>query len=506
MPHKEEIQNLPVEVIMDTVLDGLIIIDDQGRIQSFNLAAERIFQYSLDEVVGRNIKILMPEPYHSEHDQYLNNYLSTGNKKVIGIGREVTAKRKDGSIFPMELGVNEMDVNGQRMFVGMIRDITERKQAEQELLSETNRLQAVMNTVLDGVITIDSHGIVQSFNPSAERIFQYLPEEVIGQNIKILMPEPYHSEHDQYLENYLVTGEKKVIGFGREVSAKRKDGSVFPMELGINEMDVNGQRMFVGTIRDITSRREAEQSIRSYINELTRSNQELDDFAYIASHDLKEPLRGLSNNALFLEEDYHEVLDDGGKRRLHRIKYLCTRLEQLIDDLLYFSRLGRQELAIKETNLNAIIQDIQIMMETSLTEANATITIPIALPNIVCDVPRIKEVFRNLITNAVKYNDKVEKIIEIGLRTVKVPGNDGVEEEVFYVKDNGIGIPESFYQDVFRIFKRLNDEDDSVKGTGVGLTFVKKIVERHQGRIWLESEVGIGTTFYFTLKLEESQI
>ena len=163
-----------------------------------------------------------------------------------------------------------------------------------------------------------------------------------------------------------------------------------------------------------------------------------------------------------------------------------------MNDLLYFSQLGRQELAIQNTDLNAIIADIESMMETSLREANATIDILEPLPTITCDLPRITEVFRNLITNAVKYNDKPEIRVQIGCNHTQ-SGN------VFFVRDNGVGIPATFYADVFRIFKRLNDEDDDVKGTGVGLTFVKKIVERHNGQIWIESEMGVGSTFYFTV-------
>ena len=502
MPDNNLLNTMPVEVIMNTVLDGLITIDEYGVIHSFNPAAERIFQYSPEEVLGKNVKVLMPEPYHGEHDQYLANYLTTGSKKVIGIGREVSAQRKDGSVFPMELGVNEMDVSGKRMFIGTIRDISERKEAEETRLSETNRLQAVLATVLDGIITIDKRGTIQSFNPAAERIFGYVEAEVIGKNVKHLMPDPYHSQHDQYLKSYLDTHEKKVIGVGRTVEAQRKDGTTFPIELGVNEMNVAGQTMFVGTIRDITERVKAEQAINSYLEKLKRSNQELDDFAYIASHDLKEPLRGLSNNALFLEEDYEDVLDDGGKKRLHRMNFLCKRMETLVDDLLYYSRLGRQDLAIQETNLNVLIKDILQMMETSLTEANADIVIPKTLPSITCDVPRITEVFRNLITNAVKYNDKEQKTVEVGCESM-IPPDKKEECTVFYVKDNGMGIDKTFYDDVFRIFKRLNSEDDDIKGTGVGLTFVKKIIERHGGKIWLESELGVGTTFYFNLNLQE---
>ena len=487
-----------LQAVMNTVLDGLITIDERGVIQTLNPAAVTIFGYEPIEVVGKNIRMLMPEPYHSEHDTYLANYASSHEAKIIGIGREVSGRRKDGTVFPMELGVNEMSVDGARVYVGTVRDITARKRAEEDLRAEASRLQTVMNTVLDGLITIDSAGTIRSFNQSATRIFDYQPADVIGQNVKMLMPEPYHSEHDGYLQHYQTTGEKRVIGIGREVAARRKDRSIFPIELGVNEMWVDGERMFVGTIRDISERKDAEAAIHSFVEKLKRSNQELDDFAYIASHDLKEPIRGLSNNAVFLKEDYADDIDESGNRRLDRMVYLCRRMETLVDDLLYFSRLGRQELAIQPTDLNIVIKDIELMLDLTLQEQNVEIVVPAPLPSLVCDLPRVTEVFRNLITNAVKYNLQVKKRIEIG-----VDQTYHGRSVAFYVKDNGIGIEPRFYNDIFRIFKRLNEEDDAIKGTGVGLTFVKKIIERHGGRIWLESMPGEGTTFYFTLSAEE---
>lgn len=353
-------------------------------------------------------------------------------------------------------------------------------------------LDTVMNTVIDGLIIIDSDGSIQRFNTAAEKIFGYSFDEVRGRNVKMLMPEPYHSEHDGYLHNYARTGDRKIIGIGREVTAQRKDGSTFPMELGVDQMQLEGKTLFVGSIRDISERRQSELTIQNYISQLERSNQELDDFAYIASHDLKEPIRGLSNNAQFLLEDFEETLDESGCARLQRMILLCNRMENLIDDLLYFSRLGRQELAVQDVDLNQVIQDIEVMLEQTLQENNAVLSISQVLPTVFCDLPRITEVFRNLISNAIKYNKNTEKRVTIGYTPIG-------EDNVFYVRDNGIGIDPRFSTEVFRIFKRLNQEDESVRGTGVGLTFVKKIIERHQGRIWLESEPGKGSTFYFTI-------
>jgi signal transduction histidine kinase len=239
-----------------------------------------------------------------------------------------------------------------------------------------------------------------------------------------------------------------------------------------------------------------------YLSALERSNQELDDFAYIASHDLKEPLRGLFNHAQFLLEDYKGKLEQDGVRRLARIGQLCQRMEQLINDLMYFSRLGRADLAIQETDFNAVIADIQQTIDVFIGERCAQIVIPRPLPIIVCDRARTTEVFRNLITNAIKYNVSDRPLIEISF-IERANFGFGIERNIFCVKDNGIGIEAAFHQEIFRIFRRLHPEDGKESGTGVGLTFVKKIVERQGGRVWLESEVGKGTSFYFTLMSQQ---
>jgi light-regulated signal transduction histidine kinase (bacteriophytochrome) len=179
--------------------------------------------------------------------------------------------------------------------------------------------------------------------------------------------------------------------------------------------------------------------------------------------------------------------------------FLCQRMERLVDDLLYFSRLGRQKLAVQPTDLNIVVKDIEAMLETTLHEQRAEIVVPRPLPTITCDAPRITEVFRNLITNAIKYNKSESKRIEVGCTNMVELVPESPDERVFYVRDNGIGIAPEFHREIFRIFKRLNDEDDTSRGSGVGLTFVQKIIERHNGRIWLDSDVGRGSTFYFTI-------
>lgn len=374
------------------------------------------------------------------------------------------------------------------------------------LETERIRFSALVRSTPDAVIAIDERGTITNFNPAAESMFGYTPQETIGRNIKMLMPEPYHSEHDGYLTHYRQTSEERIIGTTRMVSGRRKNGIVFPLDLSVSAVVSGQMKTFVGIVRDISERVRQEERMKAtlvqleaYTAELERSNHDLDEFAYIASHDLKEPLRGLHNHSRFLLEDYEHTLDADGVRRLNRLVRLSQRMEKLVNDLLYFSRLGRQQLAVKRTDINLIVKDVAATMELFLEERHAKIVIDGRLPEVVCDAPRLTEVFRNLVTNAVKYNDKPTPLIVIGYLD-RFVGKDGtVARNVFFIKDNGKGIPQEFHEDIFRIFKRLEKSQDSDDGTGAGLTFVRKIIARHNGEIWLESEVGTGTTFYFTL-------
>ncbi|ANM15631.1 sensor histidine kinase protein [Rhizobium sp. N541] len=381
------------------------------------------------------------------------------------------------------------------------------------LETERVRFGALVRGTPDAVIVIDEGGTIRSYNPAAESMFGYSPQETIGRNIKMLMPEPYHSEHDGYLAHYRKTGEERIIGTTRMVSGRRKNGIVFPIDVSISAVATGDAKIFVGIVRDISERARQEERMKTtlaqleaYTAELERSNHDLDEFAYIASHDLKEPLRGLHNHSRFLLEDYEDKLDDDGVRRLNRLVRLSQRMEKLVNDLLYFSRLGRQQLAVKRSDIGLIVKDVVATMELLLEERHAKVVIDGQLPDVVCDAPRLTEVFRNLITNAIKYNDKPAPLVSIGYLERYV-GKDGtVARNVFFVRDNGKGIPQEFHEDIFRIFKRLEKSQDSDDGTGAGLTFVRKIIARHNGDIWLESEVGTGTTFYFTLgKKREGQ-
>jgi signal transduction histidine kinase len=238
--------------------------------------------------------------------------------------------------------------------------------------------------------------------------------------------------------------------------------------------------------------------LRKTLSELAESNAHLEQFAYVASHDLKEPLRGMNFHATALLEDYAEKLDEAGVNRLKRLTQLPAKMDALIDDLHAYARLGQGALTFQETDLGGVIREIEDALEVLIKQANAEIIVANDLPRILSDKSWMSRVFYNLIVNGIKYNDKPRPRIEIGHNETAQQSGEGTQI-VFYVRDNGIGIAPQFQEKIFDLFKRLNPEDYDKKGSGMGLTFVRKIIERHGGRIWLESKPGEGTTFFFTL-------
>ncbi|HEU4454810.1 MAG TPA: ATP-binding protein [Longimicrobium sp.] len=258
--------------------------------------------------------------------------------------------------------------------------------------------------------------------------------------------------------------------------------------------EVRGAAELRGRIVEIVLRR-ADQLARLNA-ELTRSNDELDAFAYIVSHDLKEPLRGIHNFSRMLREDHGPALGDEGREEVETLLRLSARMDGMLDSLLFYSRAGKLELRLVETDLQALLDEVLDTLRTRLKESGTEIRVPRPLPTVRCDPVRAGSVLQNLISNAVKYNDKPEKWIEIGWREPEVEGGPAV----LYVRDNGIGIPERHWDSIFRIFKRLHGRDRFGGGSGAGLTIARKLVERHGGRIWLESAPGEGSTFFFTLE------
>ena len=487
--------------IFETVVDGIITINDRGIVESLNPAAAKIFGYKPDEVIGNNIRMLMPEPYHSAHDGYLHNYETTGIKKIIGIGREVLGLKKDGTTFPFLLSISETQLEGRKIFTGIVHDISQIKDAELALGESEYKFNAIIDSAVDGIITINTSGIIELFNPAASKLFGYTQEEMRGQRIEMLMPEPNKTKHEGYMQHYLHTGEKKIIGIGREVTAMKKDGTLFPITLSVSEVKFGDRIIFTGIVHDITETKLAEEKLRRYAAALQRSNSELQDFAYVSSHDLQEPLRKIQSFGDRLKTKEHENLSEEGKDYLERMLNAAARMQQLINDLLTFSRVTTLAKEFVQVDLNKVLAEVLSDIEVSIEKSGATIESG-PLPVIQAEPTQMRQLFQNMLSNALKFKrDGVKPVIKIYSRgiqreehLVSTPGDEQVE---ILFEDNGIGFDEKYTDKIFNIFQRL--EAKKFEGSGVGLAICRKIAIYHGGKIDVRSTPGTGTTFIVTL-------
>lgn len=367
----------------------------------------------------------------------------------------------------------------------------------------------VLEFMVDGVITINDRGIIEYVNGATENLFGYSREELTGQNLKVLMPEPYFSEHDRYIDRYLKTGVGKIIGVGqREVLGRKKDGTVFPLELGINVFFVGNNRKFIGTLRDISLRKRLEDELKRTNEMLVRSNQELELFASMASHDLQEPLRKIETYLERLETECTETLPEEGKGYMARMTNSAKRMRRLINDLLSFSRVTTQAQPLIPVNLSKSVDEVVEDLEILIKEAKARLEIG-ELPVVLADSLQMRLLFENLIGNALKFRREEEPpVIRISAQHFSERvGREGNGQNEYYqirVQDNGIGFDEKYLDRIFNPFQRLHAKS-RFEGTGMGLAIVRKIVERHGGTITARSEPGRGTTFLFTIPADQKE-
>jgi two-component system sensor kinase FixL len=491
---KQTVKNLVIEGqslewLLVSATDAIVIIERDGTIVLANPALEALFGYAKDALLGLAIEVLVPARFQHAHGGQRLDYFSQPRARSMGGGAALFGLHRDGREFPVEVSLSPLQTaQGLPLAMATIHDVTSRKQAEAALAESEERMRAVFETAVDAIITIDDRGRLERLNPAAERMFGYAEAEVAGKNVSMLMPAPHRANHDGYLANYLQTGERKIIGTGREVEGLRKDGSVFPMDLTVAEMRLGERRMFTGMVRDITARKQVEERNLSLLHELTSANEELTSFAYVVSHDLKAPLRGIGSLADWLSTDYADKFNDEGKEHMRLLIQRVHRMSGLIDGILQYSRVGRVKEAVSAVDLNRLLRDV---VDLLAPPPYIVVSVQDDLPTVVLEPTRIEQVFHNLISNAIKYMDKPHGTVHIGCV------DDGHEWR-FCVADNGPGIEARHFDKIFQLFQTLAPRD-RVEGTGVGLALAKKIVEMYHGRIWVESVPGLGATFWIAL-------
>jgi two-component system sensor kinase FixL len=516
-----EVMHQRYQALFDFAPDGYLVTDGQGMIQEANRAAAVLFAVRQDYLVSKPLALFVAPQERSAFRTQLAA-LAKGQRFQDWA---VHLQPLEGLAFDAELTVAAMhSLQDQRPgLLWLIRDVTARKQAEAALRGSEARLHAIVQSAVDGIITIDTHGTIESFNPAAERLFGYTAGAVIGQNVNMLMPLPYREEHDAYLARYLQAGEPKIIGIGREVRGQRRDGTTFPLVLAVSAIDLDGHRMFTGIVHDLTARVQAEEALRQAYNTLeqrvqerTAALQEANDnirrFAYIVSHDLRAPLINLHGFADELRDactlltaalpglvphlqgrqraEVTRALEEEIPEALGFIETAVVRMDRLIEAVLRLSRLGRQEIQRESIDTATLVHETLRTLAHQIAQRQVQVTVE-PLPVVHADRVSLAQIFGNLLANAVAYLEPSRP----GAIAITAAQHPGVT--VFAVQDNGRGIAEDDIPRVFEPFRRVGRQD--VPGEGMGLAYVRTLVRRHGGDITCQSTLGAGSTFTFTI-------
>jgi len=630
-----------LNAIVANASDTIFTVDASGLILSFNHAGEKMFGYAADGVVGQNIRLLMPEFCPGEDANSVRSYLRTNVTRDTGISHEVKGRRRNGTTFPIGLTINEMRSNRSSLFVGIARDITERKRMEEQfresdrqlqgildyaplcislkdlqgrykwvnrryeeifgvrpedvvgktareiypefaevadkndrnalaalapiegdevviklggkertvlqtkfILRDTagwptelcgiaseiterkqmeralalhgeemqritkalsrseQRLQVVLDTAATGIITIDEKGTIETFNPSAEEIFGYAAEKIIGKNVRTLMPPPDQEQHNGYLKHYLETGEKKIMGNGREVEGRRKDGTTFPMHLAISEavLDDGDKRLFTGIVTDITQRKRAEEALQAAKEAAEIATRTKSEFLATMSHEIRTPMNGVIGMAGLL---LGTQLDDEQRKYAETVRSSADCLLTIINDILDFSKLeaGKLELEFVDFNLVEIVENVAELLGPQATGKGidfVTFFAPDVPAFVRGDPSRLRQILMNLAGNAVKFTEKGS--VAIG---VNVVAQSKLSFRLrFEVLDSGIGISKEAQR---HLFKKFTQADSSTTrrygGTGLGLAICRQLIGLMEGEIDVESTSGAGSNFWFEIPL-----
>jgi PAS domain S-box-containing protein len=477
--------------LMEAAPDGMVVVNERGEIVLLNAHAEKQFRYWRDELLGQKVKSIIPEGFAERLIADGTRTAAEALAQQIGTGIELTGRRKDGSEFPIEIMLSPLESAEGTLVTAAIRDITVRRDADKHLAQMEARYRGLLEAAPDGMVVVNQQGEIVLLNAQAEKQFGYRRDELLSQQVTNIIPEGF-------AERLIADGTRTAaealaqqIGTGIELNGLRKDGSGFPIEIMLSPLESAEGILVTAAIRDITTRKDAEAHLVENVKELNRSNEELEQFAYVASHDLQEPLRMVASYTQLLSRRYKGRLDADADEFIAFAVDGASRMQRLIQDLLAYSRVGKRGNELVDVSSEESLHQAVINLRGAIEESGALVTHD-PLPRVLADENQLILLFQNLVGNAIKYqNHGVPKIHVSAAR-------NGDPKWVFSVEDNGIGIDPKFFEKIFGMFQRLHKREEFA-GTGMGLAICKKIVERHGGSISVESQPGMGATFHFTV-------
>jgi two-component system sensor kinase FixL len=476
-----------LEAIADSIEDAIVGKDVDATVTFWNARAEALFGYEAGEIVGRKITLIVPPDRIGEEAAILER-VRRGEKLTRF---ETRRQRKDGTIIPVSLTISPVrDAQGRIVGVCKVaRDLSEAERASREIDRRGALLGSILETVPDALVVIDQQGLIHSFSAAAERLFGWMAAEVLGRNVSLLMPAPYREEHDSYLERYLATGERRIIGIGRVVTGQRKDGSIFPMELAVGEVHLPGVRLFTGFVRDLTERQDRERRLAEVRSELIHVSRlsELGQMVSALAHEVNQPLTAMANYLSGARRLFAGGNVEGGLQAMERVAEQSERARRIIQGLRDFAR--KRETQRRVESLARTIEEASGLALVGVgSGVRLELDIAADAAEAFIDKVQIQQVLLNLMRNAIEAMAGLER------REIAVSTSRAGDRVAIRIADTGPGLPEKVRARLFEPFVTTKAD-----GMGVGLSICRTIVEAHGGELVAADREGGGTVFTFSV-------